>query len=152
MDYIERFVDRFSESSMTSLIKPETVEDISNLERRFEIKLPNDYKIFLKNYGNIWTPTILDKVVDNDLNFYDVQQFWSIEAIILDIDNGWTAQTGQDILPFASDCSGNLFCFTLDDLRSGKNDCEIHFYDHDFDTFENLSKSFKEWIEQYNEI
>ncbi len=87
MTELEQFVRRFNKSEEA---KPPIQADIDNLEQEFHIFLPFEYKLFLLAFGNIWTPEILDLVVANESDVYDVQQFWSIDKIIFDKRNEWT--------------------------------------------------------------
>jgi hypothetical protein len=146
---LTQFAERFNQSDKS---KPSTQMDIDTLERIFQIFLPIDYKTFLLNFGNIWTPGILNLVIDNELDINDVSQFWAIDKIIYDKQNEWTSHVSPEIIPFASDCSGNIFAFLRHDLRFQTETADIYFYDHDFDTVEKISHSFKDWINEYNKI
>lgn len=145
----EKFVERFNKSDEA---KPSTQIDIYALEKEFKIFLPNDYKAFLTSFGNIWTPNILDLIVDQELELNDVQDFWDIDKIIYDKRNEWTAQVSTDIIPFASDCMGNIFAFLTNEIKSPTETANIYFYDHDFETIEKVSPSFKNWIDSFNKL
>ena len=149
MTALKQFAERFNKSDDA---KASTQIDIDRLEHEFQISLPNDYKTFLSNFGNIWTPDILDLVVDNDLDINDVQQFWTIDKIIYDKHNEWTSNLSLDIIPFASDCMGNIFAFLRQDIKSPTETANVYFFDHDFDTIEKISNSFTDWIEEFNKI
>ena len=145
----KQFVERFNksdEAKLTSQI------DIDKLENEFKIFLPDDYNFFLLNFGNIWTPEILDLVVDKELDINDVQDFWGIDKIIYDKKNEWASKVFPEIIPFASDCMGNIFAFMSNDLRLPRETAEIYFFDHDFNTVEKISPSFKNWLEKFNKI
>jgi|SRR6185312_90991 len=145
----EKFVERFNKSDDA---KPSTQIDIDTLEKELNIYLPNDYKTFLINFGNIWTPNILDLIVDQELELNDVQDFWDMNKIIYDKRNEWTAQVQTDIIPFASDCMGNIFAFLTNEIKSPTETANIYFYDHDFETVEKISPSFKNWIGSFNKL
>jgi cell wall assembly regulator SMI1 len=149
MKELRQFAEKFNKSDKA---KPLTQVDIDKLEHEFHIFLPIDYKTFLLNFGNVWTPDILDLIVDNESDIYDVQQFWSIDKIIYDKQNEWTSHVSPEIIPFASDSSGNIFAFLKHDLKSPTETAEIYFYDHDFETVEKISHSFKDWINEYNKL
>jgi hypothetical protein len=152
MDYQRTFFNRFSVTSETSPAKPFQIEELNFLEERLKILLPDSYKCFVLTFGNIWTPGILDLIDEKEIEIADVQEFWNAEKIVFDKENEWTSGLEEDLIPFASDCFGNIFCFAAEDLTSRKDDCNVYFFDHDFDTIENLSISFKQWIEQFNNI
>lgn len=149
MTAFKQFAERFNKSDDS---KPATLEEITKLEKEFSVHLPNDYKIFLLNFGNIWTPNILDLVVEQELEIYDVQNFWGIDEIIYDKQNEWTSNLAADVIPFASDCMGNIFAFLVDDLKSPKETTGIYFFDHDFDTIEKISNSFGDWVNNFNKL
>ncbi|MES2543946.1 MAG: SMI1/KNR4 family protein [Bacteroidota bacterium] len=152
MEYQRTFFNRFGVNSETSLAKPFQIEEFNSIEERLKIEFPESYKHFALKYGNIWTPNILELIEEKEIEIADVQEFWNVEQIILDKENEWTSNIEENLIPFASDCMGNIFCFAFKDLTSRKSDCNIYYYDHDFDSVENLSISFEQWIEQYNEI
>ncbi|WP_423999377.1 SMI1/KNR4 family protein [Maribacter sp. IgM3_T14_3] len=126
--------------------------DIENLESEFNIYVPNEFKIFLMDFGTPWTPDILDIIVDDELDLIDVQNFWTIESIIEDKKNGWTSQISTDLIPFSSDCMGSIFGFSTMDLKEKKESVPIYFFDHDLDTVTKVAETFSEWIDQFNRI
>lgn len=145
----QQFVDRYNKSTEA---KPATESDIDKIEKEFEINFPADYKEFLLHFGNVWTPHILDIIVDKAEEINDVQQFWDIDSIIYDKKNEWTSQVTPDIIPFASDCMGNIFAFLRSDLETQKVTAEIYFFDHDFDTVDKIAASFTEWLDRFNKL
>lgn len=149
MTTFKQFVDKYNKNEG---IKLATQTEIELLEKEFSIHLPADYKNFITTFGNIWTPDILDIVVDNQLDMNDVQEFWEIERIIDDKKNEWTSQLQTDIIPFASDCMGNIFGFLTADLKVVRQTADIYFFDHDFDTVDKISDSFTDWMSRFNAI
>jgi len=149
MTILKEFAERFNKSDDS---KPSTIVDIERLEHEFQIFVPEDYKSFLLNFGDIWTPDILDLVVENESGLNDVQEFWNIEKIIYDKHNEWTSDLSMDLIPFASDCMGNIFAFLRHDIQSPKETANVYFFDHDFDTIEKISNSFTGWLEEFNKI
>ncbi|MEW4924421.1 SMI1/KNR4 family protein [Algibacter sp. 2305UL17-15] len=149
MDIFKEFSNKYNKNED---IKKASESDIKNLESEFSIYLPSDFKTFILNFGDLWTPDILDLVVDNEIDLNDVQQFWNIESIIFDKKNEWTSQISTDIIPFASDCMGSIFGFLTSDLNERKESVSVYFFDHDFNTVEKKSDSFSEWIDNFNRI
>ena len=149
MTEFRKFANRFNKSANAAT---STQSDIDKLEKELNIQLPNDYKRFLLSIGNIWTPGILDLVVDKELDLADVQQFWTPDEIIDDKKNFWTKQVSTDIIPFATDCMGNIFSFLASDLKQKTETADIYFLYHDFDTVEKISNSFTVWINNFNKI
>ncbi len=149
MDIFNLFSSKFNKSDDAT---PSTQSDIDLLEEEFQINLPNDYKSFVLKYGNIWTPDIVDFIVDEDLDLNDVQQFWNTECIVNDKKNEWTSQLSTDLIPFASDCMGNIFAFSTKDLQQKSETAVIYFFDHDFDTVVKIADSFTDWIDRFNKL
>lgn len=149
MTVFRQFVDKYNKNEA---IKLATAEDIDLFEKEFNIHLPTDYKIFIKTYGDIWTPNILNIVADKELDMSDVQEFWGIDRIIEDKKNEWTSQLTTEILPFASDCMGNIFGFLAEDLKVTRQTADIYFFDHDFDTVDKIADSFGGWIDRFNQM
>lgn len=131
---------------------PAKQSDVEKLENDFSIHLPSDYKEFVKLFGDVWTPGVLEVIVDNEVELIDIQQFWTIDQIRKDRKNARTSQPDMDMLPFASDSMGNIFGFLITDLKVPGNECPVYFFDHDFGTVEKISDSFTKLIERYNEL
>lgn len=149
MEIFNKFRTRFDKNDD---LEKASESDIEKLKKELKINIPNDFELFLTEYGNIYTPDILDIIVDNEIDLYDVQEFWTTERIIYDKQNEWTAQLSTDLIPFASDSMGNIFAFLTSDLKEKKESSAVYFFDHDFDTVEKLTDSFSEWIDNYNRI
>jgi len=149
MDSFQVFFERFNKNDDAKPIKQ---LDIDKIENEFVINLPNDYKDFIKRFGDTWTPGILDIIVDSEKELNDIQQIWTIDQIIYDKKNEWTSQLYVDIIPFASDCMGNIFGFITSDLKKENVESPVYFFDHDFDTVEKICESFTELIDKYIEL
>lgn len=143
------FYDRFKKNDSNT---PEPKLNIESFEGEYQIKLPDDFREFLSEYGDLWTPNILDLINSNELDLNDVQDFWNIERIKHDKENEWTSQLETDLIPFASDCMGNIFGFKTEELKDSKRTPKVYFFDHDFETIEPVSTSFTEWINEYLKI
>jgi hypothetical protein len=143
------FADRFNKSDK---IKPASVLEIEKIESEFHIFLPADFREFLLEIGDVFTPNILSIIVDKKIEINDVQEFWDMERISWDKNNEWTSQLEEDLIPFASDCMGNLFAFMTNDLKKQTQTAAVYFYDHDFDTVEKIANNFTEWVDGFNKI
>jgi len=149
MNTFNEFSKRFNKNDHTICASD---LDLHKLEQAFKIYLPDDFKIFANHFGNLWTPDVLDIIVDKKIEMFDVQQFWEINDIFKYKEEGLTPNTPFDIIPFASDCMGNIFAFLSDRIKDKKETSEIYFLDHDFMTLKKLSNSFTEWIDCFNKI
>ncbi len=58
-------------------------------------------------------PAILNAIVDQALNLSDLSQVWDVHWIVDDRLRGWTSHADVDLIPFASDCMGNIFGFAV---------------------------------------
>jgi hypothetical protein len=149
MEIFNKFKTRFDKNDD---LEKASESDIDKLEKELNIILPNDFKLFLAEYGNIYSPDILDQIVDNEITLSDVQEFWTTERIVSDKQNEWTSQVSTDLIPFASDSMGNIFAFLTSDVKEKKESSAVYFFDHDLDTVEKLTDTFSEWIDNYNRI
>jgi cell wall assembly regulator SMI1 len=149
MKVLKQFTGRFNENDEA---EPWTQEEISRLEKRFGIKLPEDYKILVATYGDIWTPGIVDIIAENELDMNNVQDFWGFAMIIEEKKDMDKEETSKNLLPFASDALGNVFAFSISDLESSAETAAVYFLDYDFDTVEKTANSFTEWIDGFNKI
>ncbi|SHJ62600.1 SMI1 / KNR4 family (SUKH-1) [Maribacter aquivivus] len=149
MQIFRDFLDNYDSNDD---LKKVSSSDVAKLESEFNIYLPNDFKIFLVDYGTPWTPDILNIIVDNEIDLNDVQNFWSIENIILDKKSEWTSKILTGIIPFGSDCMGSIYGFLTLDLKEKKESVPVYFFDHDFDTVTKVAESFSEWIDQFIRI
>lgn len=149
MEIFNKFRDRFNENED---LEKASESDIERLKSELGIIIPNEVKLFLTEFGNIYSPELLDLIVDNEIDLWDIQEFWTTERIIYDKQNEWTSQLSTDLIPFASDSMGNIFGFLTADLKQEKESCAVYFFDHDLETIKKVSNSFSEWINQYNQI
>lgn len=140
------FAERFDRRNV---IVKEDPDALAGLERQLGIFLPSDLVTFLLEVGPTWTPSILDVIVDRDIDLWALQQVWTSEEIANDRANGWTSSPQVDLIPFASDPMGNIFGILPSDLRSRCAHAPILFFDHDLNTVEPEADSFTEFIERY---
>ena len=128
--------------------------DLAMVEKRFETRLPEDYRREVLNVG-LPRPTIelLDAIVDGELDVHSLGYFYSPDQIIEET-IGWR-EIGMppQLVAIASDGGGNKFCFDADRLKSGTADRDaVWFFDHDFGTVSVVAPSFEAWISAYNDV
>ena len=151
---------------MIKIINGEKIEDtiMEKFERKFNIKLPNDYKSFLvnNNGGEIegdWIFDFYDNVIDK-YNSSIVRNFFRIYKSKDDKDKYdnlekickvmWKEKTlSKSILPFADDPGGNIICISLDSRDYGT----IYFVNHEYEDSETgylcmskITSSFTEFL------
>jgi hypothetical protein len=145
-----KFASLYNRSDETRSV---SLAEIKVLEDALKIKLPDDFKLFMQTYGSLWTPDILDIIVDNDIDMHDIQQFWPPDEIIEDKKSGITNQIElEDLIPFASDCMGNIYAFKTNDIRVSKPTATVYFFDLDFNENQIVAQSFTELIEEFNAL
>ena len=96
MEIFNKFRERFDKNDD---LEKASESHIEKLKAELNIIIPNQVKLFLTEYGNIYSPEILDLIVDNEINLWDIQEFWTTERIIYDKQNEWTAQLSVDLIP-----------------------------------------------------
>jgi hypothetical protein len=105
--------------------------------------LPPSYKSAIAIHG-LPSPgtSLLEAINDDDLDLPDVSEFLTPHEIVNSTE-GWR-QCGlpAELVVFASDCLGNLFCF------KGGGDA-VWLFDHDFEEAEEVAPSFRDWIAAY---
>jgi len=134
--------------------EPVSEADLRKVEWRFGVRLPDDYRDAVLRVGLPRTNlALLSAINERELDLHCVSDFCSPAEVIKET-LGWR-EIGMpaNLIAFASDHSGNKFCFDADRLKSSKDgSAAIWFFDHDFDTVELVAASFTAWIETYCEV
>jgi len=100
-------------------------EEISELEQELGTTLPLGYVEFLKKFGGgSFRHLQLYSIASEDENFPDF-----MEQVFTHTGNIHLVQQG-DLLPFADDYEGNIFCFDLQHSRDGE--FQVVRWNHDF--------------------
>lgn len=135
---------------------PDTVsaEQLQQVEKQFGFHYPADYRNAVLQFG-LPRPSfaLLDAIVERDISLHCVSDFLS-PAEAIEQTAGWREIGLPDgLVAFASDESGNLFCFDTAELSSENTDSSaVWLYDHDVNETEVVSSSFTAWIEAYSKI
>ena len=80
MNSIDLFVKNWgSKNAMT----PISNHDIEALESKLKIFLPDSYKYLLSTYGLVHSPNVLTKICDLQANISEVQDFLSLEDVVI---------------------------------------------------------------------
>jgi hypothetical protein len=123
--------------------------DIQELESPLGIKLPNCYVYLITEYGDIYSPNLLDVIVDKELELNDVQNFLHPNQMLEDTKAYEAAGMPKGYLAFASDCMGNMFCFKIDECKNQTIVPSIWLFDHDFLVIKPIANSFNVWLGNY---
>lgn len=130
---------------------PVRADQLHAAESRLNTRLPLDYRDAIIEFG-LPSPAIalLDTICDRDLDLHDVSDFFSPEEIVEHTEGWRDLGLPEELVAFASDCMGNLFCFPEAQAES----CElpVFFWYHDEKSVETLAPSFTRWIEGFSSL
>jgi len=149
LNSIDQFVKNWGSKNV---MVPISSDDISELESKLTVFLPDSYKYLLSTYGLVHSPNVLTKICDLNAEVSAVQDFLSLDDVFsLSKLYEMTGMPKGHIL-FASDCKGNMFCFKLDDCVSKEIDIPVWFFDQGNCTVQKVSNSFTDWLDEFNEL
>lgn len=125
---------------------PISHQDVSELESKLTMTLPDSYTYLLTTYGLIHTPNVLTQTCDLTVNINNVHDFLSLDDV--DELSKLYQMSGMPAgyLLFASNSDGNMFCFQLADCTQQNNDASVWFYDRNLGTVTRVSESFVTWL------
>lgn len=124
---------------------PVNEQAIEDFESQFNIKLPEDYVIFLKCFNGISLMGTIIYGVGEELNPLSLASIYIVEH--QEVGN----PMNEYLIPFSPDGYGNHYCF---DTRTMHNNlCNVVFWQHDYlytevDPPEITNASFSEWIKE----
>jgi hypothetical protein len=149
LNSIDQFVKNWASKNV---MVPISLDDISELESKLTVFLPDSYKYLISTYGLVHSPNVLTKICDLNADVSAVQDFLSLDDVSsLSKLYEMTGMPKGHIL-FASDCKGNMFCFKLDDCVSKEIDIPVWFFDQGNCTVQKVSNSFTEWLDEFNKL
>lgn len=145
-DIYSTFVERFSDGELALL---PSEDDLEQIETEFQTRLPRAYREFIKRHGCIQTPSLLDSIEEQEVDLWDIAAFNEprqiTETAQMYLDDG----LADNLIPFASDSMGNMFCFSSEVSGTALDDAAVFIFDHDFCEVTKLADSFDSWLEQY---
>ena len=140
------FIERFQREEMTQAVSSTAIEQIASM---LNVLLPASYRDFLETYGPVYTPDILDLIILRNVRLADIQQFQSIEDVI---DSSQSIEA-KGCLAFATDCSGNLFCFkSLSNTLPSPDDAPVWLFDHETGKASKVASSFDTWLSNFTQL
>ncbi len=131
---------------------PEAVmeKDIVSAEEQIGTSFPAPYRSAIINHGlPHFTIALLGKIVELELDIADVSEFLNPSDIIETTFSWHELGLPIELVAFAADCSGNLFCFSKSNNVLKSDERPILFFDHEFGTTATISASFPEWLNAY---
>ena len=144
----ERFVAEFHDGSR---VTPATLADLATIEQELGTVLPQSYLSFMQAHGAVRTPSLLDLVVDSEAELWAISDFITPAEVVRDTRGYWSAGMSDDLVGFAGDGMGDLFCFRRLPVGTARpDDSPVWFFDHEFcDDIRQLADSFDDWMFSY---
>lgn len=126
-----------------------TDQQVDSFGEELGTATPEAYRRFITRFGAVYTPHLLDAIVDAGLDHPDVQNFLSVEEAVAGTKAYWAAGMPEDVVGVASDCMGNLLGFRRQTSKS--DDAPVVFFDHDFVEVAAVADSFDAFLLWYVE-
>jgi hypothetical protein len=149
LNSIDKFVKNWG--SKNAMV-PINTQDILELESKLNVFLPESYKYLITNYGLVHSPNVFSKICDLNSDVSAVQDFLSLDDVFTLSNLYEMSGMPKGHILFASDCQGSMFCFKHDDCSNPESDIPVWFYDRDKFCVKQVSSSFSEWLEGFNEL
>jgi hypothetical protein len=146
---IDKFVKNWG--SKNAMV-PINTQDIVELESKLSISLPESYKYLITTYGLVHSPNVLTKICDLNSDVSAVQDFLSLDDVFTLSNLYEMSGMPKGHILFASDCQGSMFCFKHDDCLNQESDVPVWFYDRENFCVKQVSSSFSDWLEGFNEL
>jgi SMI1/KNR4 family protein SUKH-1 len=150
----DQFVSKWSTASTSSPERgPESSESLQRIEKSLAVTLPKAYVDFMLSVGEVWTPDILDCIVDQEVEMPDIQNMLSFEQAERTT-RAWQEITlPENMFAFATDCMGNMFCFDTNSCVAARcDDLPVFLCDHELGTTEVVADSFVTLLAKYVEL
>jgi hypothetical protein len=149
LNSIDQFVKNWGSKS---IMAPISTNDISALESSLTLFLPDSYKYLLSTYGLVHSPNVLTKICDLNSDISAVQDFLSLEDVLSLTKLYEMTGMPKGYVLFASDCEGNMFCFSIIDCKNKQTDVPVWFYNQEDYSVKKESDSFSEWLNEFNSL
>ena len=126
-------------------------EELLRAKRRFGFYYPADYKTAVEQFGlPHLTIALLEAIVERGIDLDCVMEFLNPEEAVTATLAWRKVGLPRNLVAFASDPSGHLFCFDADELHSESTaSSTVWYYDHDFNIARTVAPSFLVWIEAF---
>jgi len=126
------------------------VSCIRRAEHELATVFPQSYITFMQAHGSVRTPSLLSLIVDGEHEQWDVMVISELSEIIEDTRACWSGGLSEQLIGFASDSMGNLFCFRRVAPETPRaDDAEVWFFDHEFCSDNKVADSFDGWLLSY---
>ncbi len=143
------FVEKWAHYQTASV----TPAALDGAEQRLGTLLPAAYRAGVLALGAPSTRvSLLKTIVDQDIDIADVQDFFPPFDIVRFTEEWRTLGLPQDLIAFASDCSGNLFCFKTEASQERPQDAPVWLWNHEVNRARRVASSFEDWIAAFCRI
>jgi hypothetical protein len=92
---------------------------------------------------------LLSTIVDKELGILDVADFLAPKELVACTEGWRKAGLPSNMVAFATDSSGNLFCFKTKAGGRCEKDAEVWFFNHEEGEVQSLGLPFSEWLSQF---
>jgi hypothetical protein len=113
---------------------------------------PESYRRFALACGALYTPSLLDLIVEREPGYSDVQQFLTPRQSVAETRRSGLEPAGT-CLVLATDCMGNLFAFR--DLSASpprSDDAPVWLFDHEEGKETVEAPSFDAWLARFLDL
>jgi len=143
------FAERFHAGKR---VRPATAAQLAVAEVALGVLWPDSYRQFATAYGAVYTPSLLDLVVEQKTGFGDVQRFLTPKQSVTET-RRWQLEPAGGCAAFASDCSGSFFAFReLTATEPRLDDAAVWLFDHDVGEVVEQAPSFDEWLGRFLQL
>jgi hypothetical protein len=133
-------------------LRAATAAQLADAESALGVLWPEAYRQFVMTCGAVYTPSLLDLVVEQNPGFGDVQQFLTPKQSVTET-RRWRLEPTGGCAAFASDGSGSFFAFRqLTATEPRPDDAVVWLFDHDEGEFVEQAASFDEWLGRFLQL
>jgi len=143
------FAERFHAGKR---LRPAPAAQLADAEAALGVLWPESYRQFAMACGAVYTPSLLDLVVERKAGFSEVQQFLTPKQSVTET-RRWRLEPEGGCAAFASDCSGSFFAFRqLTATQSRPDDAAVWLFDHEAGEAVKQAASFDGWLGQFLQL
>ncbi|MBS0203592.1 MAG: SMI1/KNR4 family protein [Planctomycetes bacterium] len=133
-------------------LRPATAVQLADAEAALGVLWPESYRQFALACGAVYTPELLQLVVEHQAGYGDVQQFLTPKQSVTET-RRWRLEPEGGCAAFAIDSSGNFFAFRqLTATQSRSDDATVWLFDHDIGEVVEQAASFDEWLARFLQL
>jgi hypothetical protein len=148
-DLHRAFAERFHAGKQ---FRPAKQAQLAEAEAALGLLWPESYRQFALAYGEVFTPQVLDLIIEHKPGFSDVQQFLTPKQCVTET-RRWQLEPAGGCAAFASDCSGSFLAFRqLPAAGPRPDDHAVWLFDHEAGDVIEQASSFDAWLSAFLEL